>query len=113
ATLSRPSTQLARMNSSNHPRPISTLPSPDHALTVRFLVRPTLDRMKSHKSYSIVYALLANAGQFQQEAEQRAALSGVSATRAALCELLATKLLKEFSPRQLVCVTSICFWLTG
>lgn len=58
--------------------------------------------MKAHKSYAIVYALLANAGQFQQEAQQRAALSGVSATRAALCELLATKLLKEFTPRQLV-----------
>jgi hypothetical protein len=58
--------------------------------------------MKAHKSYAIVYALLANAGQFQQEAEQRAAYSGVSATRASLCELLATKILKDFTPRELV-----------
>jgi len=68
----------------------------------RFLVRPTLERMKAHKSCAIVYALLANAGQFKREAEQRAALSGVSATRASLCELLATKMLKEFTPRELV-----------
>ena len=71
-------------------------------LTGRFLVRPALNRMKAHRSYAIVYALLANAGQFQREAEQKAALSGVSATRASLCELLATKLLKEFTPRELV-----------
>jgi len=58
--------------------------------------------MKNHKSCAIVYALLANAGQFKLEAEQRAALSGVSATRASLCELLATKMLKEFTPRELV-----------
>ena len=68
----------------------------------RFLVRPVLGRMKAHKSYAIVYALLANAGQFQREAEQRAAYSGVSATRASLCELLATKILKDFTPRELV-----------
>jgi hypothetical protein len=58
--------------------------------------------MKNHKSCAIVYALLANAGQFKREAEQRATLSGVSATRASLCELLATKMLKEFTPRELV-----------
>ena len=73
-----------------------------HADGRRFLVRPVLGRMKAHKSYAIVYALLANAGQFQQEAEQRAAYSGVSATRASLCELLATKILKDFTPRELV-----------
>jgi hypothetical protein len=58
--------------------------------------------MKNHKSYAIVYALLANAGQFQNEASQKASLSGVSATRVSLCELLATKMLKEFAPRELV-----------
>jgi hypothetical protein len=58
--------------------------------------------MKARKSYAIVYALLANSGQFQREAGQKAALSGVSATRASLCELLATKMLKEFNPRELV-----------
>jgi hypothetical protein len=58
--------------------------------------------MKAHKSYAIVYALLANSGQFQREAAEKAALSGVSATRASLCELLATKMLKEFTPRELV-----------
>jgi hypothetical protein len=68
----------------------------------RFLVRPALERMKAHKSYAIVYALLANAGQFYKEAEEKAAFSGLSATRASLCELLATKMLKEYSPRELV-----------
>lgn len=74
----------------------------------RFLVRPALERMKAHKSYAIVYALLANAGQFYKEAEQKAAFSGLSATRASLCELLATKMLKEYSPRELVVVLFGC-----
>lgn len=65
-------------------------------------MRPALERMKAQKSCAIVYALLANAGQFQREAEQKAAFSGLSGTRASLCELLATKMLKEFSPRELV-----------
>jgi hypothetical protein len=92
------------MNNSNPLKLISNIPNCSFLTLGRFLVRPVLERMKAHKSYAIVYALLANAGQFYNEAEEKAAFSGLSATRASLCELLATKMLKEYSPRELVVI---------
>jgi hypothetical protein len=56
---------------------------------------------KSSKA-AYIYALMANCLQFHKESEENLAMAGTSITRSILCELLAVKLLKEFTSRELV-----------
>ena len=56
----------------------------------------------SHFSKATLYALMANCLQFSKEIQTNPGNSGVCRTRAIMCELLAIKLLKEFTTRELV-----------
>lgn len=69
----------------------------------QFLVRPILQQItQSHFNRATEYALLANCLQFTKEATTYAGNSGTSRTRAMLCELLAIRLLREYSTRDLI-----------
>lgn len=69
----------------------------------QFLVKPILEQIRtSHFSRATLYALMANCLQFNKEIHTNPGNSGASKTRALVCELLAIKLLKEFSMRELV-----------
>lgn len=63
-----------------------------------------------HFSRSTLYALMANCLQFTKEAQLYAANAGISNTRAQVCELLALKLLKEYSTRELIDALSYDFY---
>ncbi len=70
----------------------------------QFLVKPIQQQIRdSHFSKATLYALIANCLQFNKEASTNPGNSGTSKTRALVCELLAIKLLREFSTRALVC----------
>ena len=56
----------------------------------------------THFSRSTLYALMANCLQFTKEGQRYAANAGTSNTRAKVCELLALKLLKEYTTRELI-----------
>ena len=76
----------------------------------QFLVKPVQVRVLSdHFSRATLYCLLANALQFQKEGQANPANMGVSRTRAMLCELMAMRLLKEFSTRELIDALSYDF----
>lgn len=69
----------------------------------QFLVKPIQQQIRtSHFSRATLYALMANCLQFNKEVSMYPGNSGTSKTRALVCELLAIKLLKEFSTRELV-----------
>ena len=69
----------------------------------QFLIKPIQQQIReSHFSKATLYALMANCLQFSKEVQTNPGNSGVSKTRALACELLAMKLLKEFSTRDLV-----------
>lgn len=69
----------------------------------QFLVKPIQEQIRtSHFSRATLYALMANCLQFTKEIHTNPGNSGTSKTRALVCELLAIKLLKEFSMRELV-----------
>lgn len=69
----------------------------------QFLIKPIQQKIRaSHFSRATLYALLANCLQFSKEVQMNPGNSGASKTRALVCELLAIKLLKEFSTRELV-----------
>ena len=69
----------------------------------QFLVKPIQQQiLASHFNKATLYALVANCLQFSKEAQMNPGNSGTSKTRAMVCELLAIKLLKEFSTRELV-----------
>ena len=71
-----------------------------------FLVKPIQQQiLASHFSKATLYALIANCLQFRKESQNNPGQSGTSRTRALVCELLAIKLLKEFTTRELVCLT--------
>lgn len=55
-----------------------------------------------HFSRATLYALMANCLQFGKEGQRYAANTGISNTRAKVCELLALKILKEYSTRELI-----------
>ncbi|KAL2175707.1 uncharacterized protein P884DRAFT_46421 [Thermothelomyces heterothallicus CBS 202.75] len=68
-----------------------------------FLIKPMLQQIRTqHFSCGTLYALLANCLQFGKEEQLCLGNAGTSATRARVCELLAIKLLKEYSPRDLI-----------
>jgi hypothetical protein len=76
----------------------------------QFLVKPIQQQIRSdHFSRGSLYCLLANCLQFKKEGEENPGNVGVSKTRALICELLAMRLLKEFSTRELIDALSYDF----
>lgn len=76
----------------------------------QFLVKPIQQQIRSdHFSRGALYCLLANCLQFRKEGEENPGNMGVSKTRALICELLAMRLLKEFSTRELIDALSYDF----
>ena len=77
----------------------------------QFLVKPVqLQIRQSHLSSATIYALMANDLQFDKEGQLNPGNSGTSKTRSLVCELLAIKLLKEFSTRELIDALSYDFF---
>lgn len=77
----------------------------------QFLVKPIQKEiLESHFSKATVYALIANCLQFSKEAEANPAIVGMSKTRAMVCELLAIRVLKEYSTRELIDALSYDFY---
>jgi hypothetical protein len=73
-------------------------------------VKPIQQQIRSdHFSRGTLYCLLANCLQFRKEAEENPGNMGVSKTRALICELLAMRLLREFSTRELIDALSYDF----
>lgn len=69
----------------------------------QFMVKPVQQQIRaSHFSSATIYALLANGLQFKKEEQSYPGNSGTSRTRALVAELLAIRLLREFSTRELV-----------
>ncbi|KAI8942688.1 hypothetical protein NX059_000737 [Plenodomus lindquistii] len=76
----------------------------------QFLVKPIQQQVRSdHFSRGTLYCLLANCLQFRKEGEDHPGNMGVSKTRALICELLAMRLLKEYSTRELIDALSYDF----
>jgi len=76
----------------------------------QFLVKPIQQRiLADHFSRGAIYCLLANCLQFRREGEVHPGNVGVNNTRALICELLAMRLLKEFSTRELIDALSYDF----
>ncbi|KAL2259207.1 hypothetical protein VTK26DRAFT_7191 [Humicola hyalothermophila] len=74
----------------------------------QFLVKPMQQQIRTqHFSLGTLYALMANCLQFEKEAHLHPANAGASGTRARVCELLAIKLLKEYTTRDLV--DALCY----
>ncbi|KAG6035544.1 hypothetical protein E4U41_006036 [Claviceps citrina] len=69
----------------------------------QFLVKPMQQQIRTqYFSRATIYALMANCLQFGKEGQRYAANAGISNTRAKVCELLALKMLKEYSTRELI-----------
>ncbi|ORY16701.1 hypothetical protein BCR34DRAFT_597411 [Clohesyomyces aquaticus] len=76
----------------------------------QFLVKPIQQQIiSSHFNRGTLYCLLANCLQFRKEGEANPGNVGVSKSRALICELLAMRLLKEFSTRELIDALSYDF----
>jgi hypothetical protein len=76
----------------------------------QFMLKPIqLEIRANHFSSATQCALMANCLQFQKEASTNPGNSGASKTRAMVCELLAIKLLKEYSTRELIDALSYDF----
>jgi hypothetical protein len=74
----------------------------------QFLVKPLLQQIRAqHFSRGTLYALLANCLQFEKEGQLYLGNAGTSATRARVCELLAIRLLKEYTTRELI--DALCY----
>ena len=77
----------------------------------QFLVKPIQQAiLESHFTPATLYALIANCLQFAKEAATNPGISGMSRTRAMVSELLAIKLLKEYSTRELIDALSYDFF---
>ncbi|GAP86873.1 putative integral membrane channel protein [Rosellinia necatrix] len=76
----------------------------------QFLVKPMQQQIRTqHFNRATLYALMANCLQFGKEAQLYPGNAAVSITRARVCELLALKLLKEYSTRELIDALSYDF----
>ncbi|KAM5434258.1 hypothetical protein MferCBS31731_006752 [Microsporum ferrugineum] len=76
----------------------------------QFLLKPIQQIIHSnHLSKATLYALMVNCLQFDKEATSNPGISGASRTRAMVCELLAIKLLKEYTMRSLIDALSYDF----
>ena len=77
----------------------------------QFLVKPMQQQIRTqHFSRGTLYALMANCLQFEKESQIYPANTGTSSTRAKVCELLAIKLIKEYSTRELIDALSYDFY---
>ncbi|KAK5121447.1 hypothetical protein LTR85_005280 [Meristemomyces frigidus] len=75
-----------------------------------FVVKPIQTQIRTnHFNRATLCALIANCLQFQKEAQLRPGNVGVSKTRALICELLAMRLIKEFTTRELIDALSYDF----
>lgn len=78
---------------------------PQSALTasdINFaVVRPLVFKYAKLQNMAVIYACFVVRSHFLSEAEEHLAYSGVMISRAALCEILATKLLARFSSNSL------------
>ncbi|KAK4494473.1 hypothetical protein PRZ48_014771 [Zasmidium cellare] len=69
----------------------------------QFLVKPVQSQIRvDHFNRATLCALIANCLQFQKEGQMNPGNVGVSRTRALISELLAMRLLREFSTRELI-----------
>ncbi|KAK5133687.1 hypothetical protein LTR08_007441 [Meristemomyces frigidus] len=76
----------------------------------QFLVKPIQNQIRTnHFNRATLCALIANCLQFQKEAQSRPGNGGVSKTRAMISELLAMRLVKEFTTRELIDALSYDF----
>lgn len=77
----------------------------------QFLIKPIQQKiMSAHFSRATLYALMANCLQFEKEMHLNPGNSGTSQTRAMVSELLAIKLLREYSTRELIDALSYEFY---
>ena len=77
----------------------------------QFMIKPIQKNILiSHFSRATLYALLSNCLQFSKEAAENPGNAGTSRTRAMVCELLAIRLLKEYSIRELIDALSYDFY---
>jgi Ion transport protein len=77
----------------------------------QFLIKPIQQQIRSsHFGRATLYALLANSLNFRKEGERNPGNIAVSNTRALTCELLAIKLLKEYTTRELIDALSYDFF---
>lgn len=77
----------------------------------QFLIKPMQQQIRTqHFNKATLYALMANCLQFTKEAQLYPGNAGTSSTRAKACELLALKLLKEYSTRELIDALSYDFY---
>ncbi|KAJ5690842.1 hypothetical protein N7462_005234 [Penicillium macrosclerotiorum] len=77
----------------------------------QFLVKPIQQKiMSAHFSRATLYALMANCLQFEKEIHSNPGNSGASQTRAMVSELLAIKLLREYTTRELIDALSYEFY---
>lgn len=76
----------------------------------QFLLKPIEQEIRgNHLNAATHYALMANCLQYGKEAAVSAVNSGTNKTRAMVCELLAIKLLRDFSTRELIDALSYDF----
>ena len=74
----------------------------------QFLLKPIQQQiLANHFNAGTMYALLANCLQFSKEVTMYPGNSGTSKTRAMLCELIAIRLLREYSTRELI--DALCY----
>ncbi|KKY34648.1 putative integral membrane channel protein [Diaporthe ampelina] len=77
----------------------------------QFLVKPMQQQIRTqHFSRATIYALMANCLQFAKEGQLNPGNAGTSSTRAKVCELLAIKLLKDYTTRELIDALSYDFY---
>ncbi|KAK4651425.1 hypothetical protein QC762_606080 [Podospora pseudocomata] len=77
----------------------------------QFLIRPMQQQIRTqHFSRGTLYALMANCLQFEKEGQLYPGNAGTSSTRAKVCELLALKILKEYTTRELIDALSYDFY---
>ena len=76
----------------------------------QFLVKPIQNQIRTnHFNRATLCALIANCLQFQKEGQLNPGNVGVSKTRALIAELLAMRLIKEYSTRELIDALSYDF----
>ncbi|KAL3430273.1 hypothetical protein BDV09DRAFT_26255 [Aspergillus tetrazonus] len=77
----------------------------------QFLVKPILQKIKEvHFSRATLYALMTNCLQFDREVHLNPGNSGTNQTRAMVSELLAIKLLRDYTTRELIDALSYDFY---
>ncbi|KAL4907166.1 hypothetical protein BDW74DRAFT_148688 [Aspergillus multicolor] len=77
----------------------------------QFLVKPIQQKVKElHFSRATLYALMTNCLQFDREVHSNPGNSGTNQTRAMVCELIAIKLLRDYTTRELIDALSYDFY---